>query len=159
MRNLTYDTLDVGVINPTMPYQDPYRPIVNWWFSAADANSCKDFNRLLRPAAQQRLEERGTVAIIATHFGKGFVTGGRVDPEARRLLEAMSRRPGWFVPVGTLLDWLRDTGTGGQLPPDEWRRMQWRWLTDLLRRGSVAYAQFKFQAWTQGRRRRPTTAT
>ena len=135
VRNLTFECLDVASINPTLPYHDPRRPHVNWWFSAADAENCSAFNRLLRPDAQERLERAGGIAIVATHFGKHFVRDGRVDAETARLLEALSRRPGWFVPVGELLDWLRVQGRGGALPAGEWRRMQRRWLRDLLARG------------------------
>jgi hypothetical protein len=135
VRNLTFDTLDVTGINPTMPYHDPRRPIVNWWFSAADAENCAAFNHLLRYEEQERLERAGGIAIVATHLGKGFVSGGTVDSRTTRLLEAMSRREGWFVPVGQLLDWLVVSGNAGRLPAAEWRRMQWLWFADLLRRG------------------------
>ena len=135
VRNLTFETLDVAAINPTMPYHDARRPVVNFWFSAADAENCEAFNHLLRAEAQQRLEDASGIAIVATHFGKGFVTDGQVDRETARVLEMLSRRPGWFVPVGELLDWLRASGAGGALPEREWRRMQWRWLRDLLARG------------------------
>jgi hypothetical protein len=134
VRNLTFESLDVSRINPTMPYHDARRPVVNWWFSAADAENCSAFTRLLRPGAQARLERAGGVAIIATHFGKGFVSAGQVDADAARALEMLSRRPGWFVPVGELLDWLRTAGGGGPLPAREWRRMQWRWLRDVMAR-------------------------
>jgi hypothetical protein len=133
VRNLTFETLNVARINPTLPYQDPRRPLVNWWFSAADAEHCVAFNRLLRSRAQDQLEREGGVAIVATHFGKGFVKDGQVHVETARLLQEMSRRPGWFVPVGELLDWLRDHGTAGPVPAAEWSRMQW-YFTDFATR-------------------------
>jgi hypothetical protein len=135
VRNLTFETLDVASINPTMPYHDPRRPVVNWWFSAADAENCSAFNHLVREESQDALERAGGIAIVATHFGKGFVSDGKVDPRTTELLESLSRRAGWFVPVGELLDFLRDGGIGGPLPEREWSRMQWRWLRDLLARG------------------------
>jgi hypothetical protein len=141
VRNLTFETLDISRINPTMPYADPRRPFVNWWFSAADAENCGAFNQLLQPKAQERLERQGGIAIVATHFGKGFVTDGRVNDDTARLLEQLSRRPGWFVPVGELLDWLKEDGAGGPLPAREWRQMQWRWALDLVRRGIRGRAQ------------------
>lgn len=157
VRNLTYASLDVSRINPTMPYHDPRRPVVNWWFSAADANDCAEFNQLVRLRAQERLEKGGGVAIVATHFGKEFATGGRVNPETEKLLTALSRRDGWFVPVGTLLDWLREQGAGGELPQAEWRRMQWRWLADLVTRGVPARIRWQAQAWRRAAARRLTT--
>jgi hypothetical protein len=141
VRNLTFERLNVMSINPTLPYQDPRRPLVNWWFSAADAENCAAFNHLLRSGAQDELEREGGVAIVATHFGKGFVREGRVDLETERVLEELSRRPGWFVPVGTLLDWLREHGTAGRVPATEWSRMQWYWLRDLVRRALIDQAR------------------
>jgi hypothetical protein len=134
VRNLTFDTLDVSRINPTMPYVDRSRPLVNSWFSAADAENCEEFNHLVRPEAQDALEANNGIAIVATHFGKGFVTDGRVDARTTSLLEALSARRGWFVPVGQLLNFLRERGAGGPVPAAEWRRMQWLWLLDLFRR-------------------------
>jgi hypothetical protein len=145
VRNLTFTRLDISTINPTTPYRDPRRPAVNWWFSAADAEDCDAFNRLLRPKAQARLERDGGIAIVATHFGKGFVTKGCVDDRTTALLEQMSRRAGWFVPVGQLLDWQRSSGAAGQLTPGEWRRMQWRWLLDLMSRGLAGRARARLR--------------
>jgi len=140
VRNLTFSEVNLQRVNPTMPYRDPNRPYVRWWFSAADAEDAEEFNHLLRPENQERLEEEGGVCIVATHFGKGFGADGRTHPETRRLLESLARRNGWFPPVGELLDWLRarrhaNGGNGGDsLPAGEWRRMQWRWARDLVLR-------------------------
>ena len=155
VRNLTYETLDVTSVNPTMPYRDPSRPAVNWWFSAADANDCSAFNRLVRLREQERLERRGGVAILATHLGKGYAENGRVNIETERLLVALSKRNGWFVPVGTLLEHLRAQGNGGTIPAAEWRRMQWRWLASTLKRGVVARVRYELERRIQpsGRRR------
>jgi len=134
VRNLTFDTLDVTRVNPTLPYIDVRRPLVRWWFSASDAENCSEFNHLVRLEEQARLEAYGGVAIVATHFGKGFVANGRVNDETAFLLESLSKRQGWFVPVGQLLDWLTANGSAGPIPRAEWRRMQWQWLRDLFRR-------------------------
>lgn len=132
-RNLTFDEINVLRTNPTLPYRDPARSLVPWWFSASDADNVLEFNRLLRTANQARLEAEGGVCIIATHFGKGFACEGRVHRETQRLLTQLARRPGWFVPAGTLLDWLRENNSVGTLPRREWRRMQWRWALDVIK--------------------------
>ncbi len=134
VRNLTFSEINLLSVNPSMPYRDPDRPYVRWWFSAADAENADEFNHLLRPENQQRLEAEGGVSIIATHFGKGFAHVGTPHPETRRLLELLAARNGWFPPVGQLLDWLRGQHQSDALPPREWRRMQWRWARDLLAR-------------------------
>ncbi|HET6231009.1 MAG TPA: hypothetical protein VFE05_13130 [Longimicrobiaceae bacterium] len=133
-RNLTFNEVDLFRVNPSMPYRDPARPLVRWWFSCADAEDRDEFNELLRPSRVAKLVEEGGCCIVATHLGKGFARNGEVDRLVRRRLEALAAADGWFVPVGELLDWLRARRDTDDLPADEWDRMQWRWARDLMRR-------------------------
>lgn len=133
-RNLTFDEVNLARINPSMPYRDPARPLVRWWFSCSDAEDRDEFAELLRPDRQERLEREGGWCIVATHLGKGFSRGGEVDRLIRRRLEALAARDGWFAPVGEILDFLRARRQDDELPPDEWDRMQWRWARDIVRR-------------------------
>ena len=134
VRNLTFSDIDVLRVNPSMPYHDPRRPLVAWWFSCADAENAEEFVQLLSPSNIARLERDGGVCIVSTHFGKGFVRGGHVDPRVEAALRGVAARSGWFVPVGTLLDHLRMTRGDGHLRAGEWRRMQWRWFRDVVAR-------------------------
>ncbi len=134
VRNLSFDDINLARINPSMPYRDPRRPFARWWFSASDAEDVREFNYLIREPAQDRLEREGGVCIVATHLGKGFAADGAVDPTTERLLTRLAAKGGWFVPVGELLDWLRDQRPGGDLPAREWRAMQWQWARDLVTR-------------------------
>lgn len=134
VRNLTFEEVDLLRINPTMPYHDPRRPLVRWWFSATDADNVADFQRVLASDRQERLERGGGVCIVATHLGKRYTHDGVVEPGVERLLRELANRNGWFVPVGELLDWMRTRNDGGRLSRAEWRRMQWRWAQDLVRR-------------------------
>jgi hypothetical protein len=134
-RNLTTTDIDTARFNPSMPYRDPRRPLIPWWFSASDAEDVNEFNALIAPEHQERLERYGGFCVVATHFGKRFAKGGELNPITRERLTALARRDGWFPSVGELLDWLRarrqDAGaTDGRLPRSEWRRMQWRWGVD-----------------------------
>jgi hypothetical protein len=138
VRNLTFSEINLLRVNPSMPYRDPGRPYVRWWFSAADAEDVDAFNALLHPENQRRLEAEGGVCIIATHFGKGFGGGGKPHAETQRLLESLAGRKGWFPPVGELLDWLRAQRRSDELPPGEWRRMQWQWARDFFTRRLAA---------------------
>lgn len=134
VRNLTFAEINLLRVNPTMPYRDPSRPLVPWWFSATDAEDAEAFCQLISPARQERLERENGLCIVATHFGKGFVRDGRMVETFQERLEMLARRPGWFPTVGELLDWLRGQQRDEVLSPAEWRRMQWTWARDLLRR-------------------------
>lgn len=146
VRNLTFDSLNLARINPSMPYRDPRRPLVRWWFSAADAEDVQEFDRLLSSANQEELERSGGFCILATHFGKGFVQDGKVNARVQARLEELSRRDGWFCNVGELLDWLRERRTQEELPAREWSQMQWLWLRDLL----IRRLRWKLAAIKQG---------
>jgi len=134
VRNLTFHQVNLLRVNPTMPYRDPRRSLVKWWFSATDVESVAEFRQLLTPERQDQLEREGGVCIVATHLGKGYVEGGRVDQQVRSHLEALAARNGWFVPVGELLDWMRTRHQREYLGAREWRRMQRAWLWDLMLR-------------------------
>jgi hypothetical protein len=136
-RNLTFNEINLARVNPSMPYRDPARPLARWWFSSADADGANELEPLLAPQQLDQLEAEGGFCIVATHFAKGFVEGGRVRPAIRARLEDLARRPGWFVPAGPLLDFLRarrEAEGDGTLPGGEWRRMQWRWARGLVER-------------------------
>lgn len=132
-RNLTFTEIDTLAINPSMPYEDPSRPLVRRWFSASDAEDADAFVALLSDRNLDRLERRGGACIVATHIGKGFAPGGRLDVRVADRLRAVAARRGWFVPVSRLLDHLRAQRRGGPIPAGEWRAMQWRWARDTLR--------------------------
>jgi len=131
-RNLTFNDINTLKRNPSMPYRDPARPLVDRWFSASDAEGVEEFNALLAQPHQERLEHEGGVCIIATHVGKGFAVDGQVHPATQRVLTNLAARPGWFPTVGELLDWLDARNPTGELPESEWRRMQWRWAWDMI---------------------------
>ncbi|HEY0930664.1 MAG TPA: hypothetical protein VGE27_12155 [Gemmatimonas sp.] len=132
VRNLTYTHVNVLDMNPTMPYRDPGRPLVNWWFSAVDADNVEVFVERFNSSAIDTLERSGGVCIVATHLGKQFVRDGAVDPRVQRILEDIASRDGWLVPVGELLDCLRaQRGGNAEIPRREWRAMQWRWALDF----------------------------
>jgi hypothetical protein len=155
VRNLTFADINTLRWNPSMPYRDVRRPGVQRWFSASDADGAAEFNALIAPEAQDRLEREGGVCIVATHLGKRYTQDDKVDATTERLLRRLASRDGWFVPVGELLDWLAGQREGSaDLPPGEWRVMQWRWAWDLLARN----VQRRLAKRTISGRRAPSTA-
>lgn len=133
-RNLTFRMLNLASINPSMPYHDPSRPLVRYWFSSTDAEDASAMANLLHPRNQQALESEGGFCIVATHFGKGYVRHSAVHPLVEKRLQMLAGRSGWFPTAGELLDWLRGRRKSDALPANEWRRMQWRWAWDLFQR-------------------------
>ncbi|MGH7467507.1 MAG: hypothetical protein ACRENP_05920 [Longimicrobiales bacterium] len=132
--NLTFDDVNLARINPSMPYQDPTRPWVRQWFSGSEAQTCIEFNQLLRPDRQEKLEREAGYSVVATSFARGFVRGNVLDRLARKRLESMAARGGWFVTVSTLLDHLRARRSDVCIGADEWNRMQWKWARDVVRK-------------------------
>jgi hypothetical protein len=59
-------------LNSSMPFHDPKRPYVNYWFASSDGSDCQRFNKLLSDANVKRLEIENGVCLIYTHFAKGF---------------------------------------------------------------------------------------
>lgn len=133
-RNLTFAEINTTAVNPSMPYRDARRPLAKLWFSASDAEGVSEFNDLLHPRNQDRLEAEGGACIVATHLAKGYVRNGEVNAETRTRIESLARRNGWFPTVSELLDWLLAQRVSHELPPSEWRQMQWRWARDLAAR-------------------------
>jgi hypothetical protein len=133
-RNFVFDEINLDLINPTMPYHDPRRPYVNAWFSSADGADVERFCGLLCPENQDRLESEGGVCIVYAHFACGFARNGEVDRRVESLLSRLARKAGWFVPVSTLLDFLRDRRGTLSIPRAELARMERRWMRDRFRR-------------------------
>jgi hypothetical protein len=153
VRNLSFKEIDLRRVNPSMPYRDERRPYGSWWFSASDAENADAFVALLSVANQVRLEAEGGVCIVATHLANGFCVDGEVRHDVRRLLTRLAERRGWFVPVGPMLDGLRALRTDGPLPPPEWRRMQWRWVLDLVLRRLATHRRARDRKRAQADRR------
>jgi hypothetical protein len=114
VRSFTYDELNVWNVTTTVPYRTASTPGVNAFFPSSFADNVEEFVELLSPARQIRLEREGGLAIVGTHFGKGFVRDGQVDPRVADLLTGLSKRAGWYQPVSTLLDYL--VGVQGGVP-------------------------------------------
>jgi len=132
VRNHVFREINLLRVNPTMPYKDPNRPFVKFWFSSCEGPDVQSFNRLISSRNQARLEQEGGVCIMYTHFACGFVESGRVNAETEELLTELSRRRGWFVPVSTLLDYLQSRQVSETRPLYERVNMEMRWFLSKL---------------------------
>jgi hypothetical protein len=132
VRNFVFREINLLRINPSMPYHDPKLPYVNAWFSSADGADMPAFSALLSEANQDRLEEEGGVCIVYTHLACGFADQGRVHPRVETLLRRLARKNGWFAPVSTLLDLMREQRGPLNIPDAELAAMERLWLKDRL---------------------------
>ncbi len=137
VRNFTYPEIDTLAVCPSMPYHDPLRPLVNYWFAAADGANASRFVDTVSEDNQDRLESAGGACIMYTHFGLGFWEKGRLDGRFRTVMERLSRKNGWFVPVATLLDYLlAQKGDSAVITSGERCRLERKWLWHKIRSGT-----------------------
>ena len=137
VRNLVFPDIDTTSRDPIMPYHDPGRPFVPYWFSSSEGATCDSFCRTIAEGEQDRLVGSGGACVMYTHFAFRFLSGGKLDPLFVRLMRRLAAHDGWFVPVSTLLDHLRTQGSRGrQADTGALRGMQWRWLAGKLLHGT-----------------------
>jgi hypothetical protein len=135
-RNFVFSGINTLAACPFMPYSDPLRPYARQWFAATDGAQGPAFFAQLAPSNLDRLEEQGGACILYTHFGLGFFDGGKLDARLAASIRDVVRRDGWFVPVSTLLDYLRSQSGGHVLAARERARIEWRWLGQKIFRGT-----------------------
>jgi len=133
VRGMVWPDITTLRADPLMPYHDPRRPFVSYWYSASHGSSEEGFCRLLSEANQDRLAEEGGACIVYTHLGSS--TFHQLSAKFRSLVVRLARMRGWFVPASTLLNYIGeqrgwiDTGQHEFV----YRRMQWRWLTQQFK--------------------------
>ncbi len=137
VRNFVFREINTLKICPFMPYYDADRPFVRGWYASSEGGDVDSFVEMLSAEKQDRLVSEGGACIMYTHFAKGFFTEGRLEPRFERLMKRLAGLGGWFVPVSTLLDFLA-AHQGGihAITAAERNRLQWRWLSSKLVRGS-----------------------
>ena len=118
-----------------MPYHDPHRPFVNAWFAVTDAPEKHSFLECVSEENQERLEAEGGACILHTHFACGFYKDEQVDVRFRELMERLSRKNGWFVPVSTLLDHLREVNGLHTLTAPERNALEKAWVKHKMKVG------------------------
>jgi len=135
-RNFVFRDINTLKACPIMPYHDPQRPYVNYWFASSDGANCNTFNECVTEAAQDRLEAQGGACIMYTHFADGFSDAGRLNPRFQSLMERLAKKNGWFVPAGKLLDYLTQINGRREISRPERRRLECKWLWEKIRIGT-----------------------
>jgi hypothetical protein len=136
-RNFVFRDINSLRACPIMPYHDPHRPFVNYWFAGSDGGKLDTFNECVTESAQDRLQEQGGACIMYTHFGApGFFDGGQLNRRFQSLMTRLAKKNGWFVPVGELLDYLMQTNGRHEISGPERRRLERKWLWEKIQIGS-----------------------
>jgi hypothetical protein len=132
VRNFVFREINLDRVNPSMPYYDPARPFVKYWFSSCDGADVIRFRERICEVNQDQLEAEGGVCIMYTHLACGFESAGKVDPRTEQLLRRLASRNGWFVPVCDLLDFLREERKTAKMSAREFVSMEQRWIRDRV---------------------------
>jgi hypothetical protein len=135
-RNFVYSDVNTLAACPWMPYHDPLKPFVNGWYASTEGSNAPRLIDVLSEANQDRLEQEGGACIMYTHFGHGYVERGRLNPRFEALMVRLGRKNGWFVPVSTLLDHLKQQRSPHVVTDEERRSLERRWLWEKLFRGT-----------------------
>jgi hypothetical protein len=111
-----------------MPYHDPARPYVNYWFASSEGATLDVFNAMVSENNQKRLAREGGACIMYTHFAKGFVENGKINERFIVLMEHMVSLNGWFVPVHTLLDFILQVRGHHVISSTERNDLERKWI-------------------------------
>ncbi|MGA2034648.1 MAG: hypothetical protein ABSG68_20565 [Thermoguttaceae bacterium] len=131
-RNFVFQDINTLKVCPFMPYHDPQRPYVNYWFASSNGGNAQDFVNCIAEENQDRLEEEGGACIMYAHLARGFAEGGRINPRLEHLIRRLAAKKGWFVPVATLLDHLQKLRGPHEITARERRRLERKWLWEKL---------------------------
>lgn len=135
-RNLVYREINTLAACPYTPYHDPVRPGVPFWYSSSEGPDCPSFLKMVAEKNQDKLEEQGGLCIMYTHFGKGFVADQKLDPRFRELMYRLSRKNGWFAPVSTILDYIREKRGDYVINSVQLSELEWKWLGQKVFHGT-----------------------
>jgi len=137
VRNFVFADVNTLAACPFMPYHDPERPDVNYWYASSEGHNLAAFTRMLSEANQDRLEAEGGACIMYSHFAYGFVQNGTLNGRFRELMERLSKKNGWFVTVSELLDYIARNSAPVEFGPDRRAALERRWLMHKLRFGTA----------------------
>ncbi len=132
VRNFVFRDMNTLAACPFIPYHDPRKPYVNYWFASSEGPTVARFVECLDETAQDRLESEGGACIMYTHFAMGFYLDGTLHTRFRQLMERLARKRGWFVPVCTLLDYMRSIRGDYVITPRERRMLELRWMAQKV---------------------------
>lgn len=138
MRNFVFNNINTLKECPHMPYHDPLRPFINYWFASSEASSINSFLNLLSESNQDKLEDEGGLCIVYTHLGKGFAEDQNLNQRFKELMIRLSKKNGWFVPASTLLDYLLSVKGHHVLTDKQRNYLERKWLIEKIFAGETS---------------------
>jgi len=138
VRNFVYADINTMKLCPYMPYYDPARPYVNYWFASSEGGNIHSFNNMISEENQDRLESEGGACIMYTHFANGFCRNGEIDPRFKYLMGRLSQKSGWFVPVSKLLNHILSVGGHHEISPLERFKLEAKWVMGKIMSGGTS---------------------
>jgi hypothetical protein len=133
VRNFSFNEINTLKVCPQMPYHDPSRPFVRYWFASSNGSHVHPFCETLKEANIDRLVEEGGACILYTHFGCNFAESNKVNSRVKEILTYLSHQNGWFVPVSQLLDHLGKTKGHHNISTKERMALERRWLWETVK--------------------------
>jgi len=137
VRNFIFSDINTIKACPIMPYHDPERLYVNFWFASSEGANVNSFNKCLSEKNQDRLEEEGGACIMYSHFASGFYSNGNINSRFQFLIKRLSKKNGWFVPASILLDYISKIRGNHIITNKERKQLERKWLLHKARIGST----------------------
>jgi len=135
VRNFVFSDINTLKMCPYMPYFDNNRPYVNNWFASSEGADVHSFTKTISEENQDRLQEEGGACIMYTHLGARFFKDGELNPRFKYLMERLSRKNGWFVPVSTLLDYIISVRGTHNISAFERYKLEIKWFLGKIKIG------------------------
>jgi hypothetical protein len=136
-RNFVFQDINTLKACPPMPYHDPQKPYVNYWFASSEGANVKTFAQCISEENQDRLEAEGGACIMYTHLAMGFDSGNGLNRRFEELMNRMAKKNGWFVPVGDLLDHLLAVKGHCEITNSQRRQLERKWIFEKMLLGST----------------------
>jgi len=137
VRNFVFSDINTLKVCPFMPYHDEKRPYVNYWFCSSEGANVNIFNNCVSEQNQDKLEESAGACIMYTHFANNFFVDGKINSRFKFLMERLSKKEGWFVPVTELLDYLLKVNGHHDITAKERSRLERLWLLHKIKVGTT----------------------
>lgn len=132
-RSFSFSKLNSLNFNPSFPYLDSKRSLVDYWFATADADSVIEFEQLVTKETIDKLVAENGICILSTHLAKGYCKKGELRSSVKNILDYIVAKDGWFVPVSELLNWRLEQGRGMAMSVKERCFMEYRWVFEKLK--------------------------